>query len=301
VLNYFQGFEHNIINTGEVNIHVWKGGEGAETLLLLHGHPESHYTWFKMAPMLAPDFQLIVPDLRGYGESDKPYGKKDHSTYSKRTMAADMVAVLDYYGIERFHVVGHDRGARVGHRLALDYSNRVKTLTAMDIVPTRDVYELTNKDIANKLWHWFFYIQPEPFPETILGSCPEYFIRSNIQKKTIPGSGAEALFPPDIVEEYIRYYSDPATVHAISEDYRAAFSIDLEHDNEPGSQTVTVPVLLLWGSDGNIGKNFDVKKVWQKRAAQVEGYAVEGCGHFVPEEKAEFSTQMLKEFVIKNS
>ncbi len=295
-MNYFLGFKHEVVFSSDVRIHVWKAGEAGEAVLLLHGHPESHYTWFRVAPLLQDGFTVIVPDLRGYGESDKPYGEKDHSTYSKRTMAADMAAVMKYYGIQRYHVAGHDRGARVAYRMALDYPECIKSLTLIDIVPTRDVYEMTNKDIANKFWHWYFYIQPEPFPEEILGSCPEYFIRSNIQKKTIPGSATKSMFPEDIVEEYIRYYSDPATIHAISEDYRAAFSIDLVHDNESSSQLLKVPLQLLWGSDGNIGKLFDVKAVWQKRAATVEGCAIEGCGHFVPEEKPEITAQKIREF-----
>jgi haloacetate dehalogenase len=219
---YFSGFTRHTIDTGEVKIAAWVGGQGDETVLLLHGHPESHYTWFAVAPKLAKKYRVVLTDLRGYGESDKPYGLPDHSTYSKKVMAEDQMKVMDALGINRFHLVGHDRGGRVCHRMVMDYPDRIKSAMMIDIIPTIDVYNRTDMEVATKYWHWFFYIQPEPFPETFLGARPEYFIRSNIRKKTIPGTVGAAQFPEDIVEEYIRYYSQPETVHAIAEDYRAS-------------------------------------------------------------------------------
>lgn len=297
---YFKGFKHIEVDTGEVIIHTWVGGSGAEAVLLLHGHPESHLMWHKVAPELAKDYTVVIPDLRGYGESSKPKGEADHSTYSKRTMANDQVYVMEQLGFKQFHIAGHDRGGRVCHRMMLDHPDKVKSSILIDILPTIDVYNNTDQSVATKYWHWYFYIQPEPFPETFLGSQPEYFVRSNILKKTIPGSLAADTFPEDIVQEYIRYYSDPATVHAIAEDYRASVTIDWEYDLADRDQMMDVPLLCLWGSDGNIGKSWDIMGIWGKMAANLSGYAVEGCGHFVPEEKPEITVIKIREHIEAN-
>ncbi len=297
---YFKGFKHQIIDTGEVLIHTWVAGHGKEAVLLLHGHPESHLMWHKVAPELAKDYTVVVPDLRGYGESSKPHGKADHSSYSKRAMSDDQVFVMKELGFERFHIVGHDRGGRVCHRMMTDHSDKVKSAVILDIIPTIDVYERTDQMIATKYWHWFFYIQAEPFPENFLGSQPEYFIRSNILKKTIPGSLAEDTFPEDIVQEYIRYYSDPATVHAIAEDYRASVTVDWELDMQDRNKKLEVPLMCIWGSDGNICKIWDVVDIWSRLAVDVKGYGVPGCGHFVPEEKPEVTVEKIREHIERN-
>lgn len=297
---YFNGFKHVEVDTGEVIIHTWIGGNGEEAVLLLHGHPESHLMWHKVAPELAKDYTVVIPDMRGYGESSKPKGTSDHATYSKRVMANDQVTVMQQLGFERFHIAGHDRGGRVCHRMMADHPDKVKSAVLLDIIPTIDVYDRTDQMIATKYWHWFFYIQPEPFPENFLGSQPEYFIRSNILKKTIPGSLASDTFPEDIVQEYIRYYADPATVHAIAEDYRASATIDWEHDMADRDQKLTVPVMCVWGSDGNICQIWDVVEIWKRRALDVTGYGVPGCGHFVPEEKPEITVEKIREHIERN-
>lgn len=235
-----------------------------------------------------------------YGESSKPKGEANHSTYSKRTMANDQMYVMQHLGFSRFHIVGHDRGGRVCHRLLLDHPDKVKSAVMIDIIPTIDVYDRTDQEIATKYWHWFFYIQPEPFPEKFLGSQPEYFIRSNILKKTISGSLAADTFPEDIVQEYIRYYSNPATVHAIAEDYRAGVTIDWEHDLPDRENKTEVPIMCIWGSNGNICKIWDVAEIWRNLASNVIGCEVPGCGHFVPEEKPEITIQKIREHIEKN-
>ncbi|KZL90651.1 alpha/beta fold hydrolase [Clostridium magnum] len=299
-LNYFQGFKHLEVDTGEVTIQTWVGGHGKEVILLLHGHPESHLMWHGVAPKLAENYTVVVTDMRGYGDSSKPEGLPDHSTYSKRTMAKDQVIVMEKLGYTRFHIAGHDRGGRVCHRMILDYSEKIKSCTLLDIIPTIDVYSRTDQMIATKYWHWFFYIQPSPFPENFLGSQPEYFIRSNILKKTIPGSLKEDTFPEDVVQEYIRHYSDPATVHAIAEDYRASVTIDWEHDLPDRKHKMETPLLCIWGSDGNICKIWDVVDIWSNLATNVKGCGVPGCGHFVPEEKPEIVVEEISKHIERN-
>lgn len=297
---YFVGFEHRIIDTGEVKIHAWCGGTGHEAVLLLHGHPESHLTWYAVAPRLAERYRVVIPDMRGYGESSKPHGLPDHSTYSKRAMARDQVFVMEKLGYQKFHIAGHDRGGRVCHRMMLDYPEKIKSCLMLDIIPTLDVYNRTDREIATKYWHWFFYIQPEPFPETFLGAEPAYFIRSNIRKKTIPGTIGKQQFPEDIVREYIRYYSEPATVHAIAEDYRASATIDWNLDMADLGRTIQTPICCLWGSNGNICRYWDVLGIWKKLANHVTGYGIPGCGHFVPEEKPETVIQELEKMIEAN-
>lgn len=299
--DYYKGFNHEMIDVGnDIKINTYWGGSGEEAVILLHGHPESYLTWHNVAPKLAEKYTVVVTDMRGYGDSSKPFGEPDHSTYSKREMAKDQVAVMDKLGIKKFHVAGHDRGARVCHRLIIDHADRVKSCTFLDIIPTYDVYATTNKDVAYKQWHWFFYTQPYDFAETILSATPEYFIRSNIQKKTIPGTlGAEA-FPEDVIREYIRCYSNPATVHAIAEDYRAGMSIDLVQDEPDRERMIETPILCVWGSDGMICKTWDVLETWKKRASNVRGYEIKGCGHFLPQEKPEEIAREIAKHIEEN-
>ncbi len=297
---YFSDFKHIKVNTGEVTIHAWVGGEGEEAILLLHGHPESHLMWHKVAEDLKKDYTVVIPDMRGYGESSKPHGEADHSTYSKRVMANDQIYLMEQLGYQQFHIAGHDRGGRVCHRMLIDHPDKVKSAVMVDIIPTIDVYNRTDQMIATKYWHWFFYIQPEPFPENFLGSQPEYFIKSNILKKTIPGTATDDIFPDDIVQEYIRYYSDPATVHAIAEDYRASVTIDWQHDLEDRETKTDVPIMCIWGSDGNICQIWDVVEIWKNLANHVTGYGVPGCGHFVPEEKPQITAEKIREHIELN-
>jgi len=295
ITDYFQGFERMMIDTGDVSINTLVGGEGKEVLLLLHGHPENYLIWRDIAPHLAKRYTVVVTDLRGYGDSSKPKGLPDHSNYSKRVMALDQVKVMEHLGFSEYHIVGHDRGARVCHRLMLDHPEKVLTCTMMDILPTYDMYERTNSEFATKYWHWFFYIQPFDFPERFLGADPDYFIRNNLLKKASP----EALknFPEDVLQDYIRCYSDPATVHGISEDYRAAASIDLEHDIVDRSTKIKTPLLVLWGANGVVGKLWDILQGWKDLAEDVSGFGLPDCGHFVPEEKPQIVLEALGAFL----
>lgn len=259
--------------------------------MLLHGHPQTHVVWRKVAPRLVEaGYQVIAPDLRGYGDSDKPESDPSHLPYSKRAMAADQIALMENLGHEKFSVVGHDRGGRVAHRLALDFPDAVGRLVVLDIAPTLTMYELTNQEFATRYFWWFFLIQPDELPEKMIASDPEYFLRRHIAGQVkIEGSVDEVA-----IAEYLRCYSDPATLHAICEDYRAAASIDLEHDREDRASRITVPLLAIWGKQSVVGELYDVKAAWQEKANQVAGVALP-CGHAIPEEApAELTGHILR-------
>src|SRR6266516_5822486 len=277
----FDSFEQTQINTSGATIHLVKGGNGYP-LLLLHGYPETHLMWHKIAPRLAQEFTVIVPDLRGYGDSSKPEGGADQYNYSKRAMAQDMVEVMIQLGYEEFFVVGHDRGARVGHRMALDHPLRVKKLAVLDIAPTYKMYMTTDKAFATAYYHWFFLIQPYDLPERLMGSQPEYYLRRCLAS----WSADHAAFAPEAVAEYIRCFSNPATIHASCEDYRAAATIDLQHDEADLDQKVTCSFHALWSEQGVVGRRYVVLETWRERANDVRGKALPG-GHFLPEEAPE--------------
>lgn len=286
-----KGFTRQRIPTKEVGINVLHGGSGP-ALLLLHGYPQTHAMWRKVAPLLADRFTLVIPDLRGYGDSDKPRGLPDHSNYSKRVMALDQVEVMAALGFERFAVAGHDRGARVAHRMALDHPRRVSRLAVLDIVPTRTMYARTTREFAKAYYHWFFLIQPEPFPETLIGANPEAYLRKHMGGRF----AGLAPFAPDGWPEYLRCFDDPAAIHATCEDYRAAESIDLEHDDADfGRRKVECPVLVLWGRHGVIERCFEPLADWREYAGAVSGNSLD-CGHYLPEERAEETAQALLRF-----
>src|SRR5262245_24665742 len=219
----FEGFEHRTIQTTGATINVFKGGAGLP-VLLLHGYPQTHVMWHKVAPRLAQEFSVIVPDLRGYGDSSKPPDGENHSGYCKRATAQDQVEVMEQLGFKQFAVVGHDRGGRVAHRMALDHPERVTKLTTLDIVPTHKLYNDVTKEMASVYYHWFFLIQPAPFPETLSGNNVEFFLNSML------GRLKPQTITPEAFAEYLRCFSNPATIHGTCEDYRAAASIDLMHD-----------------------------------------------------------------------
>lgn len=248
-------------------------------LLLLHGHPQTHVTWRKIAPELAQHFTVIAPDLRGYGDSSKPEGGDNHIAYSKREMARDQVALMRALGHARFDVVGHDRGGRVAHRMALDHPDAVSKLVVIDIAPTATMYALTDKQFATRYFWWFFLIQPAPLPETMIGHDPEYFLRKHIEGQNKTAGATE----PAAFAEYLRCYLDPATRHAICEDYRAAATIDLDHDAADADARVQAPLLALWGGKGTVGALYDVVATWQAKALHAEGRALD-CGHTLQEE-----------------
>lgn len=267
------------------------GGEGPP-LLLLHGHPQTHVTWRKVAPALARHFTVIAPDLRGYGDSSKPEGGEHHVAYSKREMAKDQVAVMRALGFERFAVVGHDRGGRVAHRMALDHPNAVERIAVIDIAPTVTMYARTNKAFASRYFWWFFLIQPAPLPERLIAADPEFFLRTHIEGQTkTPGATEPAAFA-----EYLRCYSDSRTRHAICEDYRAAASIDLDHDAADEEVRIQAPLLAIWGAKGTVGELYDVLETWREKALNVRGRAFD-CGHTLQEERPEETTSELLAFL----
>ena len=287
----FPGFSTKDIKTSFSKIHLVHGGEGPP-VLLLHGYPETHAMWHKVAPPLARDYTVVCPDLRGYGASAKPKGLPDHSNYSKRAMALDMVQVMQALGHRSFHVVGHDRGGRVGHRMARDHGKRVRSLTVMDISPTLKMYQSTNKAFATAYYHWFFLIQNPPLPEKMLAAMGANYILGRIGRS----KGGLSHFSPAAQREYVRAFRDPRTIHATCEDYRAAASIDLEHDRKDLKKKIRMPLLALWGKLGVIERMFDPLRDWREVATDVRGKALD-CGHFLPEEKPKEVLAELRRFL----
>lgn len=275
-----------------VAIHGVRAGQGAP-VLLLHGHPQTHITWHEVAAKLVKaGYEVIAPDLRGYGDSARPPGGEDHVNYSKRAMAADQIAVMRSFGHERFAVIGHDRGGRVAHRMALDHPHAVECVTVIDIAPTRTMYRQTNEEFARRYFWWFFLIQPAPLPERLIEGDPEFFVRSHLaaQSKS-PGVPSEEL-----IKEYVRCYRQPGAIHAICEDYRAAASIDLEHDAVDVGRKLEMPLLALWGAKGVVGELFDVLATWRAVASDVQGLALD-CGHSPQEEQPAQTATALIEFL----
>jgi haloacetate dehalogenase len=288
----FEGFERERIQTSETEIELVRWGEGPP-VLLLHGYPQTHAMWHLLAPRLAEDFTVVAADLRGYGDSSKPFGEEDHSTYSKRAMAGDQAAVMESLGFDSFAVVGHDRGGRVAHRMALDYPDRVTKLAVLDIVPTRHIFETVGKELATAYYHWFFYIQPYDLPETLIGGNPSYYLR-----KKLGGWGTSLeTFTQEALAEYERCF-DTATIHASCEDYRAAASIDLTHDGKDQDEghKVECPLLALWGGRGVMERLYDVEAVWREYATDVRGKPLD-AGHFLAEERPRETIIELKEFL----
>lgn len=287
----FEGFERHRIEADEVEINAVRGGSGPP-VLLLHGYPQTHAMWDRVASILAEDFTVVAADLRGYGESSKPEGGADHARYSKRAMAADQVEVMGSFGFESFAVVGHDRGGRVGHRMALDHPERITELAVLDIVPTRHVFETVGKDLATAYYHWFFLIQPNGLPERLIGADPMYYLRW-----TLGRYGADtSIFTPEAMAEYERCFADPRTIHACCEDYRAAATIDLVHDEEDRNRKLTCPLFLLWGARGAIHELYDVEAVWREYAEEVRGKPLE-AGHYLAEERPKEMARELAAFL----
>jgi haloacetate dehalogenase len=270
----FDGFETEDIDAGDAVIRVRRGG-GGPPVLLLHGYPQTHAMWHRVAPMLARDLTVVATDLRGYGDSSKPDTTSDHEPYSKRAMGRDQVAVMERLGFERFAVVGHDRGARCAYRMALDTPERVERLAILDVVPTVEMYRRTDMQMAMGAWHWFFLPQPFDLPERLLAADPEGFYFR----------GREGLFAPEALAEYHRCLRDPRVIHAICEDYRAGATFDFALDEaDRGSKRIACPVLALWGGRGRLPELYDdVLEIWRAWADDVRGRALD-CGHFLPEE-----------------
>jgi haloacetate dehalogenase len=286
----FEGFEKERIETPGAEIELVRGGDGPP-VLLMHGYPQTHAMWHLVAPRLAEEFTVVAVDLRGYGDSSKPFGDEDHSTYSKRAMAAAQVAAMASLGFDSFAVVGHDRGARVGHRMALDHPDRIARLAVLDIVPTRHIFRTVGKDLATDYYHWFFLIQPYDLPETLIGADPVYYLR-----KKLGGWGTSLdTFAPEALAEYERCF-DAAMIHASCEDYRAAASIDLVHDEADDGRKVECPLLALWGGRGVMERTYDVEAVWREYALDVRGRPID-AGHFLAEERPDETVQELRDFL----
>ena len=283
----FDGFERKRITVDGVSINLVVGGVGPP-VLLLHGYPQTLAMWYAVAPRLADRYTVAAADLRGYGDSDSPAGGTDHVAYSKRTMANDQVGIMDALGFERFAVIGHDRGGRVGHRLALDYPDRVDRLAVLDIVPTLKVFTDLNQGIATGYYHWFFLIQAEPFPEQMIGSQPLFYLRWCLARL----GGSLEMFDTRALAEYERCFT-PETIHASCEDYRAAATIDLDHDRADPEARVVCPTLALWGERGRIAAWYDVLACWRERTDDVSGEPVD-AGHFLVEEQpADVAARLL--------
>ncbi|MFZ1425147.1 MAG: alpha/beta hydrolase [Geminicoccaceae bacterium] len=289
----FEGFQQQRIATGGTEIALRIMGQGPP-LLLLHGYPQTHVIWHRMAPVLAERFTVVCADLRGYGDSGKPGSDATHAPYAKRAMAQDMVEVMAALGFDRFMVAGHDRGGRVVHRLCLDHPQRVARAAVLDIVPTRTLFRATNQALATGYYHWFFLIQPEPLPERMIGADPVFYLH----RKLGQWSAAKDLgwLAPEALDEYERCFADPATIHGSCEDYRAAATIDLEHDEADLEHRVGCPLLVLWGEQGLMHRHFDVLATWREKCAgPVEGRALP-CGHFLPEEQPDTTGAELMRF-----
>jgi haloacetate dehalogenase len=289
-MNFGEAFEHARVKTTGAEIHLRHGGSG-RPLLLLHGYPQTHVMWHQVAPRLAAEFHVICADLRGYGDSSKPPSTPDHYPYSKRAMARDMVEVMATLGYSEFFVAGHDRGARVTHRLALDYPERVSQACVMDIVPTEYMFRTADRHFATGYYHWFFLIQPDGLPERMIGADPAYYLTEKLRRWSAPG----AVFDDEAVAEYLRCFSAKDSLHASCEDYRAAASIDLAHDQDDVDRKIQCPLLVLWGEKAFVNRTYDVVRIWQEHAVDVEGHALD-CGHFLPEEAPAQTSRLLLRF-----
>ncbi|MGI8866070.1 MAG: alpha/beta fold hydrolase [Rubrobacteraceae bacterium] len=287
----FEGFERERIATSETEIELVRGGAGPP-VLLLHGYPQTRSMWDRVATVLAEDFTVVAADLRGYGDSSKLDGDSEHARYSKRAMAEDQVEAMRALGFDSFAVVGHDRGGRVGHRMALDHPEAVTKLAVLDIVPTRHVFETVGKDLATVYYHWFFLIQPFDLPERLIGNDPSYFLRQALGRY-----GADlSIFAPDALAHYERCFAEPATIHASCEDYRAAASIDLVHDRADRGRKLKCPLFLLWGARAAMHDLYDVAEVWRDYAEEVHGKPLD-AGHYLAEERPYETARELAAFL----
>jgi haloacetate dehalogenase len=289
----FPGFESELIEVNGVKIMARKGGSG-RPLLLLHGHPQTHAIWHRVAQQLAKSHTVVMTDLRGYGDSSKPQGSHDHLNYSKRVMALDQIEVMRHFGFSEFDVLAHDRGARVAHRLALDHPKAVKRLVLLDIAPTLAMYEKTSNQFARSYWHWFFLIQPAPMPERLIEADPSAYVRDVLGRR----SAGLAPFDARALAEYVRCIELPGAAHGLCEDYRASASIDLIHDqlDIDTKNFLHQPLLVLWGEQGVVNQCFEPLKEWTKLAVNVKGHALP-CGHYIPEEAPELMLSQVQSFL----
>jgi haloacetate dehalogenase len=283
------------IQTTGARIVTVTGGSGPP-LLLMHGNPFNHLSWLKVAPALAREFTVVATDLRGYGDSEKPPGGADHSGYSFRAMAQDQVEVMAALGHDRFFAAGHDRGARVLHRMCLDHPDKVARAAILDIIPQHHLFNNMTKAWATFSWHWFFNIQPFDMPERMMGADPDWFI----EKKLAKTKQGLSFFDPVALADYKRCFRNPDTIHAICEDYRACAGIDLVMDTEDfaAGRKIECPTLVLWGETGGVGRNHDPGpgEIWQRYATDIVDAKALPCGHYLSEEAPEETTRALRDF-----
>jgi haloacetate dehalogenase len=282
---FFPGFRRETIATSGTTINLVVGGSGPP-VLLLHGFPATHLMWHRIAPALARDFTVVAADLRGYGDSGRPPDGENHFGHSKRVMARDQVEAMAKLGFSRFMAVGHDRGGRVVHRMALDHTEKVTKLVLMDILPTLHTFQNVDRAFATNNWYWFFLLQPSPIPETMIGNSLDLYLKRSVGR----------LMPdkllPEIYADYFRCFNDPVSLHAYAEDYRAAATIDLDHDEADQNTKIACPTLYLWGESGN--RRRDPLSVWRERAVQVTGRGMPTGHHIVEEAPSETLAELQK-------
>ncbi|MCK1344500.1 MULTISPECIES: alpha/beta hydrolase [unclassified Bradyrhizobium] len=288
----FEGFEKKTAAVDGLDISCVIGGSGPPALLL-HGFPQNKAMWARVAPLLATEFTVVCADLRGYGDSAKPPCAPDRSNYSFRAMAADQLGLMEKLGYDRFHTVGHDRGGRTAHRMALDHPRAVASLTVMDIVPTYAMFMDTNRRVAASYWHWYFLSQPEPFPERLIGNDPDFFYET-----CLVGWGATKLsdFDPKMLSEYRRSWREKEMIHGSCSDYRAAASIDLEHDAKDIVRKVACPSFVLYGGNGQMAQLFDIPAEWRKRCTNLIDASLPG-GHFFVDQFPEETSKLVASFI----
>jgi haloacetate dehalogenase len=288
-----EGFTRSEIKTNGARIVTVLGGKGPP-LLLMHGNPFTHLSWLKIAPRLAEEFTVVCTDLRGYGDSEKPPGGDDHSGYSFRAMGQDQFEVMEALGFPRFAAAGHDRGARILHRMCLDQPGKIQRAAILDIIPQHHLLNNVTRQWGTFSWHWFFMNQPYDLPERLMGADPDYFIRTKLAK-TKQGL---SFFDERALAEYIRCFRNPETIHAMCEDYRATFGVDLEMDTKDfeAGRRVTCPLLLLWGATGGVGRNHKPLEIWSRYATDIRGAKALPCGHYLSEEAPEETYSELRAF-----
>ena len=283
--HFMTGMEQRVLRVNGIRINTWLGGQGAP-VVMLHGYPQTAQMWRKVAPRLLEQCMIVCPDLRGYGDSDKP-----RDGYDKRSMARDIHLLMESLGHRRYAVVGHDRGARVAHRAALDYPDAVTKLCVLDIVPTHTVFREAGKELATAYWHWFYFQVPD-LPELMIAANPETFLRYMLRAWTYRAAAIEE----PMVQEYLRAFTIPGTVRASLEDYRAGATRDFEDDERDLALKVRCPVLAIWGQHAKMHTLFDVLAAWREKAHDVRGHALP-CGHFIPEEMPEELATELRAFL----
>lgn len=288
--NLFEGFTRATVRLNDIDIHFVTAGDGPP-VLLLHGFPQTHAMWHAVAPALARTHTVVAADLRGYGASGKPKGT---AAYTFREMAADMVALMQHLGHARFHIVGHDRGGRVAHRLALDHADRIASLCVMDIVPTHHLLDQLSKEVAKAYYHWFFLAQPYPFPETLIGHDPDTYFES-----CLLGWGSAQLeeFDAGALAAYRTAWRQPDTIRGMCADYRAALNLDMSHDAADLDTRVAAPALVLYGADGVMAQHYDIPATWAPRLTDMQSLGIAG-GHFFVDQSPEETVAALRPFLL---